>query len=371
MSTFSKCACMCVFFTKTSVALRLAQESGAESMTPDLLTSETEANMYGVARGQEELPPIDVSRMDDWFEESAGACPFLDDDRNTDFFISEKPKLHNHHVAFVGDSTMRQQYYNLASWLMLGKQSTDFPATLTPKSLIYAKHWKEVFEHQNAQLTGEGGAHEICHCGRETFNKTETVEDRFTMLPSIGTNLSFFGWFGDWDFHGYFDASQGRPTEDSCPVGSCRAPFKWTIENNEWKEARGTVELLERVVMKLSPTPTHVIINTGLWGSLTEAGLKRLFSCGQDIRRRTGTIFIWKTTTKKRYAKYGHNKAAIEQADLELKLASQYGWLVFDAYNLTRTWDQPFYRDDFHARECKVSLLNRDFVGNLLVAPNA
>jgi hypothetical protein len=269
-------------------------------------------------------------------------------------------------MVFIGDSTMRQQYFNLASWLMLGKESDEEPAFIPDKKRSnYTAFWKWVFEYQNAQLTGESGAHEICHCGR--YENESFVEDRFATLPSIGTNLSYIGWFGSWDFHGYFSAPNEYPTEASCPVGDCKAPFEWTIKNDRFTNAEGVMALIEQKVMHLSPAPTHVTINTGHWGSLTQEGLESLFSLGRQIRKRTGTIFIWKTETK---AALASRNPKPEQYDLEVKLASQYGWLVFDALNFTKHWAAGHYRNELHALECRISLLNEYFVGNVLAVPD-
>jgi len=379
MRLLFECACLFIYAIKTSVALNLGQSPDAESMTPDVLISE-EASAYGFSRDSGKrlsrtsgnpkayiMPKMPIAKQ------RAKYCLTSDTNRYTNFF-SAQPKLHNQHMVFIGDSTMRQQYYNLASWLMLGKESDEEPANIAAKKRSnYTSFWKAIFEHQNAQLTGDGGAHEICNCGRhgltdELANNENAsfVEDRFAMLPNIGTNLSYFGWFGSWDFHGYFNASNGHPTEASCPVGDCEAPYEWTIKNDGFTNAEGVLELLERVVMKMSPAPTHVTINTGHWGSLTREGLENLFSYGQQIRRRTGTVFVWKTETR---AALAFRNPKPEQYDLELKLASQYGWPVFDALNLTKHWDVSYYRNSLHALECKISLQNEDFVGNVLAAP--
>lgn len=379
MRVLFNCVCLFASAFKTSVALRPGQQPDAYSMTPDALLWE-EASAYGFFRDPDKrqrrangnpkayvMPKLPLATKRERY------CMTSDRDRHTNFF-SAQPNLHNQHMVFIGDSTMRQQYFNLASWLMLGKESDEEPANIpTKKRANYTAFWKIIFEHQTAQLTGDGGAHEICHCGRKGLTEelannenASFVEDRFTTLPTIGTNLSYFGWFGAWDFHGYFNVSEEHPTEASCPVGDCQAPFEWTIKNDRFTDAEGVVELIERVVMKMTPTPTHVTINTGHWGSLTREGLESLFSLGQQIRKRTGTIFIWKTETR---AALAFRNPKPEQYDLELKLASQYGWLVFDALNFTKHWDVTFYRNSLHALECKISLLNEDFVGNVLAVP--
>jgi len=379
MRVLFNCACLFVSAIKTSVALRPGQNPDADSMTPDVLLWE-EASAYGFSRDPDKRSSLINGNPKSYVMpklplplKRARYCLSSDKGRHTNFF-SAQPNLHNQHMVFIGDSTMRQQYFNLASWLMLGKESDEEPANIATKERAnYTQVWKRIFEHQTAQLTGDGGAHEICHCGRKGLTEelanngnASFVEDRFAMLPNIGTNLSYFGWFGAMDFHGYFNTSNEHPTEASCPVGECQAPFEWTIKNDRFTNAEGVLELIERVVMKMSPAPTHVTINTGHWGSLTREGLESLFSLGQTIRRRTGTIFIWKTETK---AALSFRNPKPEQYDLELKLASQYGWVVFDALNFTKHWDVTFYRNSLHALECKISLLNEGFVGDVLAVP--
>jgi len=300
-----------------------------------------------------------------------------------------KQKSNPVHLVFIGDSMMRQQYFNLASWMIHGKTHPSRPSQPKPvppprstgqqrvgdtpggiKDVIhdYAL-WKHMFSVQNQDLQGDGVS-EICHCGydSEANEKTRFVEDRFITLPENGSSISFFAWLGYWSFHGYFDPSKERPNQASCPLGDCKAPFLWTIDQArgdiaEWQNARGVVRFLRSIVMKLQPKPTHVVMNCGFWGHLTSVGLRNLFAAGAEIRERDGTRFVWKTVTHPKSDTTYNLQARV---NMQKELARKYGWDVFDAYNVTRDFPAKWYQDDIHLQDPATTHLNRIYLEALV-----
>jgi hypothetical protein len=278
-----------------------------------------------------------------------------------------KQNPHQPHFVFIGDSVMRQQYFNLASWVIHGKARPELPEKLPSIEYQYNDFWKAVYRHQNTQLQGDGVS-EICHCGRKDQQAHEPVvfvEDRFITLPGNGSSMSFYGWFGDASFHGYFTPPDERPTQASCKVGTCTSKFRWSIKQPSWQDARGVVQLLNSVVMKSQPKPTHVVVNSGKWGHLNTRGLRTLFAAGAEIQKRDGIRFTWKTVTHGRSDTRDEHQAFVDQ---EVKLAREFGWEVFDAYRMTRTYPSrgQYYRDPTHLSERATTHLNRVYLDKLL-----
>jgi len=278
-----------------------------------------------------------------------------------------KQNPHQPHFVFIGDSLMRQQYFNLASWLIHGKARPELPDTFPSMEHQYHDFWRAVYGHQNAQLQGDGVS-EICHCGRKDQKEHEPpvfVENRFIALPGNGSSMSFFGWFGDSSFHGYFNPPDERPTQASCKVGACTSQFRWTIKQPAWQNAEGVLQLLNSMVMKLQPKPTHVVVNAGKWGHLNTRGLHALFAAGAEIQKRDGIRFMWKTVSHGRSDTRDEHQAFVNQ---ELKFAREYGWEVFDAYRMTNRYVMrgQYYRDVTHLSERAVTRLNREYLDMLL-----
>jgi hypothetical protein len=279
-----------------------------------------------------------------------------------------KEKSHQPHLVFIGDSLMRQQYFNLASWLMHGEARPSEPSRQPDKS--YQDRWRLFFLFQNRQLQGDNVS-EICHCGRNARpNATAVnwVEDRFVSLPRNGSSISYFGWFGSVSFNGYFNPSGERPTQASCRlIGKCSSPFRWTVKQPGWQDAVGVVHFLNSVVMKLQPKPTHVVFNSGKWGHLNSHGLRNLFAAGAKIQKSEGTRFMWKTVTHSRTdTKHAHQSVV----NAEKKLAQEHGWDVLDAYSETKKYPgqghNDLYKDDLHFEDKVTTHLNRIYVEALL-----
>ena len=117
-----------------------------------------------------------------------------------------KQKSHQPHLVFIGDSLMRQQYFNLASWLIHGEARPSEPNHFIVAD-TYQKLWRAIFRHQNRELQGESVS-EICHCGRDNRDSNkhdfgDFVEDRFITLPESGSSITYINWSGEHAFHGY------------------------------------------------------------------------------------------------------------------------------------------------------------------------
>jgi len=270
---------------------------------------------------------------------------------------------HQPHIVLIGDSMMRQQYFNLASWLIHGESRSPEPPPMTEAG--YQAFWKQIFRHQNEQLRSDNVS-EICHCGRHPSlpldSKDAFVEDRFITLPDNGPSISYFGWFGDFTFHGYFDPAGERPTQATCPVGECTTPFRWMVKQQDWRDGRGVVRLLKTVIKKLQPKPTHVVLNCGFWGHLTEHGLHNLFAAGAEIQKNDGIRVMWKTMTHlspKQAVKFPKVPGI---TDMQIKLARQYGLDVFDAYSISHDYPESWFLDGTHMAEKGTTRINSRFL---------
>jgi len=279
-----------------------------------------------------------------------------------------KQKAHQPHLVFIGDSLMRQQYFNLASWLIHGEARPSEPNHYIEAD-TYQKLWRAIFRHQNKELQGENVS-EICHCGRDNRDATkhdvgDFVEDRFITLPKAGSSVTYINWSGEHAFHGYFNKPDERATQASCQLGTCTSPFRWTVEQPDWRNAEGVVHFLRSVIMKLQPKPTHVMLNSGKWGHLTSHGLQTLFAAGAEIKKHNGTIFVWKTLTHSSSDSH-HNYQAVVNA--EKLLATKYGWDVFDTYDMTSSYPGQAhnYRDDMHFEDQITTHFNRMYLESLL-----
>lgn len=287
------------------------------------------------------------------------------DDQMHEAVRALKQKPHQPHIVFIGDSIMVEQYFNLASWLVHGEARPLEPKTQPSgiKIVTFQDLFRAAFSYQNKQLKGDGVS-EICHCGRDgrdgnTHDFGNFVQDRFIALPGNGSSISYFGWFGGQSFHGFFNPPDERPTQASCQIGKCTSPFRWTIKQPEWQKGLGVVNLLSSVVAKLQPKPTHVVINSGKWGHLNSRGLHNLFAAGAKIQKRDGTRFVWKTVTHSKSDTNNNRQALV---NMETNLAREYGWDVFDAYNLTRHFPRDLYKDDMHFQDRVATHLNRMFL---------
>lgn len=48
--------------------------------------------------------------------------------------------------------------------------------------------------------------------------------------------------------------------------------------------------------MALQPTPTHVLLNSGIWGAVSEQDMVLLIQKGNELSDKLNTVFVWKTT---------------------------------------------------------------------------
>jgi hypothetical protein len=279
-----------------------------------------------------------------------------------------KEASHQPHLVLIGDSMMRQQYFNLASWFIHGEARPSEPKRM-PEGNGYQAFWKGIWRHQNKQLQSDSVS-EICHCGRHPTlpadSKDAFAEDRFVALPDNGPSISYFGWFADYTFHGYFNPSNETPTQATCRVGECSTPFRWMVKQNQWRDGQGVVHLLKSVIKKLHPKPTHVVINCGFWGHLTSRGLKNMFAAGAEIQKDDGIRFVWKTMTHLSPKQTWKHPELQGITNMQMKLARQYGWDVFDAYSVSHKYPEDYYFDGVHMADKGSTNLNSRFLEALL-----
>lgn len=172
----------------------------------------------------------------------------------------------------------------------------------------------------------------ICDCWRSHIF-TDHCDNRYHMIEGKHSwiHLSYFQWTaGAVPFNGHWapvrilpeprgvkkvhrhdddganqtyvatDVSQigvGYPIRLPCETGerSCkRAHGKMAFDTHS------VTDFLQEVVFKMQPTPTHVVLNRSYWGVIGKKKMFQLLELGREFYRKRGTIFIWKTGTRRR-----------------------------------------------------------------------
>jgi len=321
--------------------------------------------------------------------------------------------LTDKHVVFIGSSTARYQYLNLAHHLLLGRAPSY---TLTHKGLEllaamnitnrptkagnYESYWSQWNLASNRLLNqGEGGS-EVCDCFRGlpssanndlvSEKQMHNVDMRYATSYRHRAALTYVQWFMDEiPFRGHWHPELGYPIRVSCAPGECGPPYHWQLggQSGEQLDAllkraaplspampapgvRPTasyveplVVLLDNVIMQLQPRPTHILIgapwpgdiNGATWMSM--ARFAELLAAGNRIMSRSSgnaIRFVWKTDTQPAPCSLG----ALSRKVMEPHVA-QYRelvqrnplWGLFDLWNATAAFGNECYEDKIHFNE--------------------
>jgi hypothetical protein len=281
----------------------------------------------------------------------------------------------------IGDSISRYQYLNLAYHVAYHKMPPfEFYIWKETKGdaqrVDNSKVWADWYNETN-RILNSGKAAEVCDCYRETRKSTQlkqsaevadaadglawmadSFENRYFTHQDQNISLTFLQWWDNVSFKGHWSPSMGYPVNQSCAPGMCGPPAYWEIA-----QASGMKDML-RLVMMLEPRPTHVVMNQGKWGHLSEGQLSDLMEEGRRIMHHTGTSFIWKTSTHDQGVFYDvSDKKSYKR---EISIARKHGWVVFDLYEFTKHFPSKHYNDHVHFREVTNSHFNRNMLDLIL-----
>jgi len=308
----------------------------------------------------------------------------------------------NKHVVFIGDSVSHFNYINLCYNLLHkhppNEEFTEWKVVQSDwdraRKVIFADRgwdqsdsrelgelsnldaWKVAYNATTEKLTDESqGIKEVCDCWRD-HGEPEMVQNRYFTMPKKNAAVTFLTWQTDvTPLHGHWSPEMGYPVDPGCLSGSCAPPFKWSV--NKATTGDGMLQLVENYVMKMKPTPTHVVFNHGNWGHLSEDKLHKLMGQGKFFRERKqgGPRFIWQTATKRKFGEqdkpYFHQihpeipkYSPQEYEDLigkERNMANSYGWEVFDLDLISEELEARL-EDDYHYDEQVKTFFNGKFV---------
>ena len=242
----------------------------------------------------------------------------------------------NEHIVFMGDSLTRYQY--LALCYSLHKKSemstSEFP------SLVKEREWKHWIPFLNG-TTEKLKPNAKCDCHRSYARPvgSKTIENRYFWIErekSPILNISFIQVLNPMKVLG-----QWKPGDDDSIRNRVNLHFS-PLWNLSWEM------VIKKIVGKLHPKPTVLILNSGLWnGEPNETFAKTLRDFGTHVAPRV----IWKTTTKIRTA--GNSKWL--KTDLKARRVFNE---IFDAAFLTRNLKESDYWDLRHFQPHVYNKLN-------------
>merc|ERR1719359_2579900 len=100
--------------------------------------------------------------------------------------------------------------------------------------------------------------------------------------------------------------------------------------------------------MKLKPSPTHVVMNRGLWDrqSFRPENAEKIFAAGEKLMKAyPHTKFIWKTTNDDMLDLW--EEGSEQNAQEEMNHALAHGWKVLDLFHSSKNIPS-WYVDNFH-----------------------
>ncbi|KAI7840403.1 hypothetical protein COHA_005834 [Chlorella ohadii] len=240
-------------------------------------------------------------------------------------------------LVFVGDSITRYQYLTLLHFLDRGEWPHPTGNQPGQPSVANEHEWAS----WNAFLRGTSrlfGGRELCDCYREdlfeyfdprfrrfvTWKPPEDEKFENRHYRSGNISVSHFTFTTEPNtVHGHFGFPPYENGRKPCKPAACRAAADWSYR---------LVDALRKPVAAMQPT--HLVLNSGLWGSSNAFGNKTW----QNIARAGRTAVaaqqgraIWRTTT----ASLGKNAAGRDHDKLALAHTTAAGWGVLDAWAIT------------------------------------
>ena len=176
------------------------------------------------------------------------------DDGDTDGSKSNMTDVEKEHFVFIGDSTLRYAYLELID------QRHHQLERLPPSELIhekYHKNWTAFFQYSIEYFDGAM----TCDCQRSNeFNLGTEIENRQYTSPHDGSRYTYIQLYGDNQAHGRYSAdTMNEAVISQPPDGEQHTPKVWGYMGEDMDK------LILEYVAKLTPKPTAIIINAGLW----------------------------------------------------------------------------------------------------------
>ena len=232
----------------------------------------------------------------------------------------------------MGDSVSRQQWLALAASFhrLYELQDAEFPSPVT------AHEWPgghEGFMVGSTRLLGSNGR---CDCHRLNNRNfwLRMTENRYYWRDGT-LNISFFFVAKPERLAGRWQP--GNPDE----LRNWASKFEPHWVHN-WTKT------LSRIVSKLQPPPTVLVLNAGQWTGLKRAQASALRRAAEAITPRV----LWKTTTKM----VDEDGPAVWQ-DVDRPARRAFGE-IFDAAYLTRDLRASSYSDSRHLKASALAMLN-------------
>ncbi|KAL1522758.1 hypothetical protein AB1Y20_017730 [Prymnesium parvum] len=241
----------------------------------------------------------------------------------------------NEHIVFMGDSVARYQWLALAQSLHQGEElsASEFPSIVKEREWL---GWMQFFTGTTRRMH----PNHHCDCYREYAKPvgSKTIENRYfwhmvtndsgqvvstlnlTFINVLDKHGQVMGHWAPWS--PLSDVRQRTMTKHRFEPG-------WSLD---W------VETIEKFVAKLSPPPTVLVLNSGLWGPLSNETFATLLAAAA---KQAAPRVLWKTTTRMRNA--GVTKW--RRTDL---LARRTFREIFDAAYLTRSCSAADFWDPRH-----------------------
>ena len=252
------------------------------------------------------------------------------------------------HIVFMGDSLTRYQWLALAASFhrKVELSETEFPSLVKEREW---RHWMPFYNGSTEALM----PNTRCDCHRSFARPvgSKTVENRyFWTAAGGGLNLSFVQVltpetvFGHWMPTGELSDEEHRAR-----VHMEFAP-RWRMN---WQQ------VMEKLVAKLQPPPTVLVLNMGLWNGPPNATYAADL---ERIARRVAPRVVWKTTTRMR--KSGPSKWL--RSDLVPRRVFAE---IFDAARLTRNLHDRDYWDPRHFQPHVYNHLNAALLRQLYGPP--
>ena len=260
---------------------------------------------------------------------------------------------HQQHVVLVGDSVTRYLYLHLA-YSLVYLRPPDFEFNRIEWKDGEKRAWDRFLEVTNAILSNHNEqSTEFCDCERGL-----AVENRF-LRTAHGTHLSFFSWSPELTGRWRPGPHEQWPHHPGSNVSSV-----WS-----YSDCTG---FLRDVVMKLRPRPSWVVMNRGLWGSLSWPDFTALLGEGQRLQQCTGVRFVWRTTTTTwgRWSPVGtlypSGEECARRSLRERRMATDFGWGTIDFQVMTANLSRAATHDGVHFKEAVNVCFNRALAAELL-----
>ena len=200
----------------------------------------------------------------------------------------------NVHLVLIGDSLTRYQYLSLAHFFRYGEW---YDSALDASSYLVNEHtfesWDEFYLHTSMHLSPL----EQCDCHRsEEWDAGTIYENRYFYDHARNNSVVYLQKFGNIPFQSHWqpgsNVNMPHPPRNGVLLDKEQDIVGPPVFTGGW------VEILSDFVPKLEPKPTHIVLNSGLWGP---GGFDKKEQMADVLTtlQQNGMKGIYKTTTRK------------------------------------------------------------------------